>query len=213
MQLVVFDLDTALCQTSAMDGLAMASAIKDVADCQIEPEKVKSLHDPKSIWYRATDRVATVSDLAELRDRFSFHLRRQFLIRPSIISANYSLVEHINCLQNQRDTIVGLVSSTSSSVLLLKSRAIGLVNDTLPIATGDDSDTLDGILNTLKTRVKRSYGFNFGEASVIASEDWVKASKTARMNHMLPDEYLSERAVSVRSNLFTRTVKQFSKTN
>jgi hypothetical protein len=211
MQLVVFDLDTALCQTSAMDGLAMASAIKDVANCQLEPESIQSIHDPKALWYRATRRVADVSELTELRDRFSFHLRRQFLIRPSIVSANYSLVEHVNSLQNKQKTIVGLVSSSSNSVLLLKARAIGLMNDALPVSTADDSDTLEGILRVIQTRVKRSYGFHFGESTLVAGEHWKTAASGTKIEHICPSEYLVDKfSAPVRESLYSKASSKFS---
>ena len=190
MQLVVFDLDTALCQTSAMDGLAMSSAIKDVANCHIDPESATSVHDLKTIWYRATHRAASATELNELRDRFSFHLRRQFLIRPSVIAANYDLVERVNQLQNRSKSVVAIVSSTSAPVLQLKARAIGLMCDSLPIATSDDSDNLEGILRSVQTRVKRSYGFYFRESIIVASAHWQLAAQTNRMDHMLPSEYI-----------------------
>jgi len=190
MQLVVFDLDTALCQTSAMDSLAMSSAIKDVASCQIDPESVSNVHDIKSLWYRATNRVASAAELNELRDRFSFHLRRQFLIRPSVISANYDLVERVNQLQNRPKSIVALVSSASTPVLQLKARAIGLMYDSLPVATSDDSVSLEGILRSIQTRVKRSYGFYFGESTLVASSHWQQAAQLNQMEHVLPSEYL-----------------------
>jgi hypothetical protein len=190
MQLVVFDLDTALCQTSAMDGLAMSSAIKDVANCQIEPESIQSIHDLKAIWYRATHRVATAIELAELRSRFAFHLRRQFLIRPSIVAANYALVEQVNMLQHKPKTVVALVSSHTTPVLQMKTRAIGLLSDSLPVSTGDDADSLDGILQSIQTRVKRSYGFKYEESTLIASCSWREAAASQNMKHVLPADYI-----------------------
>lgn len=192
MQLVVFDLDTALCQTSAMDGLAMASAIKDVAHCQIEPEKIKSVHDYKSVWYQATNRVATSREINELRDRFSLHLRRQFLIRPSAVPANLALVDRVNYLQNRNDILIGLVSTANHSVLLTKSRAIGLIPDALPVATGEDSDSYEGILRILQTRAKRSFGACFNEAMVVADETWRSSAKVCGMHYMDGADYLAE---------------------
>jgi hypothetical protein len=214
MQLVVFDLDTALCRANTMDGLAMASAIRDVTSCQIDPESIESIHDLKALWYKATQRVADVGELAELKDRFSFHLRRQFLIRPSIVNANYALVEQVNYLQNQQKKIVGLVSSASLSVLLLKARTIGLMCDALPVATGDDSDSLEGILKVIQTRVKRSYGFHFSNIDLIADSNWSVAANRKNMNHILPDDYLgvSKPVEPMRQKLFSRTISHFSLT-
>ncbi|WP_320821817.1 hypothetical protein [Reinekea sp.] len=210
MKLVVFDLDTALCQTSAMDGLAMASAIKDVAKCRIEPETVRELHDFASIWYRATQRFPSARDLVDLQERFGFHLRRQFLIRPSVIPANYGLIEQINLLQHQKNTIVGLVSATSAAVMLLKAHAIGLVCQTLPLATGEDADSLPGILLTMQARVRRSFGFNFESCDLIAGLAWRGAATAAQMNHYLPVDYLASGSVQIRDGQFTRSSKLFS---
>jgi hypothetical protein len=214
MQLVVFDLDTALCRANTMDSLAMASAIKDVADCQIEPESIDSIHDLKSLWYKATRRVADVHELSDLKDRFSFHLRRQFLIRPSIINANYPMVQQVNYIQNQQQKVVGLISSSSHSVLLLKARAIGLMCDSLPVATGDDSDSLEGILETIQTRVKRSFGFNRGKVDLVADSIWRDSAKRANMNHILPSNYLEKSTPSkpMSQKIFSRTISHFSLT-
>jgi len=195
MKLVVFDLDTALCQTNAMDGLAMASAIMDVAKCQIKPETVRELHDFAAIFYRATQRLPSALDLVDLQARFGFHLRRQFLIRPSVIPANYGLIEQIDLLQHQKNTIVGLVSATSRAVMLLKARAIGLVCDTWPLATGDDADSLPGILLTMQTRVRRSFGVHFATCDLIAGPAWHEAAGVAHMNHSLPVDYLASSSV------------------
>jgi hypothetical protein len=200
MKLVVFDLDTALCQTNAMDGLAMASAIMDVAKCQIKPETVRELHDFAAIWYRATQRLPSALDLVDLQQRFSFHLRRQFLIRPSVIPANYDLIEQINLLQRQKNTIVGLISATSRAVMLLKAHAIGLVCETLPLATGDDADSLPGILLTMQTRVRRSFGFYFDSCDLIAGLAWQTAATAAQMNHYLPADYLVSGSVPIRDS-------------
>jgi len=210
MKLVVFDLDTALCQTNAMDGLAMASAIKDVAKCRIEPESVQQLHDFRAIWYQATQRLPSALDLADLQDRFSFHLRRQFLIRPSVIPANYGVIEQINGLQHQKHTIVGLVSATTTSVMLLKAHAIGLVCETLPVATGEDADNLLGILLTLQARVRRSFGFRFDTCDLIAGPAWQAAAEEADMNHCLPVDYLASGSVLSRDGEFTRNSRLFS---
>jgi len=214
MKLVVFDLDTALCQTSGMDGFAMASAIKDVAKCRIKPETVRELHDLSAIWYRATRRFPSALDLAGLQKRFSFHLRRQFLIRPSVIPANYGLIEQINLLQHKKDTIVGLVSATSATVMQLRANAIGLVCATLPHATGDDADSLPGILLSLQTRVRRSFGFYFDSFDLIAGLAWQTAATAAHMNHYLPADYLKSGSVQIRDQIrdsqLTRSSKLFS---
>lgn len=194
MQVVVFDLDTALCQTSTMDGMAMASAIKDVADCQIAPESVKSLQDWKSIWYGAVRRVATKQELSELRARFTIHLRRQFLIRPAVVQGNYVLIQHVNRLQAQKDAVACIVSNSTRSVVDIKSRAVGLLAGHLPVVTGEDAESTEAMLALLQTRVKRFYGESLDGSDLVASDYWFKAASLLDMNHFLPEVY--ERALS-----------------
>lgn len=187
MHLVVFDLDTALCPTNTMDGLALAKALQDVTGHKVSPELLVNSVDFRNIFYRFIGRVASQLEVAEFRSRYSFHLRRQYLIRPSVIPANYSLIERANSLQNRKDTVVGIVTSTSLSALQLKSRSIGLLSELMPVATSEDSDTLDGILNAIKTRVRRSFGFQFEQATLVSDDHWGGAAKLSGMNLVTPD--------------------------
>lgn len=191
MKLVVFDLDTALCRASAMDGLAMASAIKDVASCHIEPEAFESIHELKNYWYQATNRVAEQYELDEVRQRYAVHFRRQFLIRPRAANYDAVLVEHINYLQESSKNVVALVSATSQSVLLLKARAAGLRCESMPLATGDDADSTFGLLNVLRTRVSRSYGYHCGECIMVGSHHWLEAAERFNMVLLSAEEYLN----------------------
>lgn len=212
MKLVVFDLDTALCQTSAMDGLAMASAIKDVAGCHIESEVFDSIHEVKSLWYHATSRMADLADLAELRQRYAVHFRRQFLIRPRVVNSDPALIDHINYIQESNNTVVGIVTATTQSVLLLKARAAGIRCESMPMATGDDADTLDSLLNVLRTRVSRSYGYHCGECIMVGSEHWQTAADRMKMLHLSVDEYASVYANEKpkRHSLLQRSREMFS---
>lgn len=214
MKLLVFDLDTALCRANAMDGLAFASAIKDVAGCHIEPESFQSIHDIKSLWYQATQRVATVSELNELTERYSVHFRRQFLIRPRAVNADQRLVEHLNYLQENPNIVIGLMSAASQSVLLLKARAAGLRCETLPMATGDDADSLASMLNVLRTRVSRSFGYHCTEADLIGSHHWQDAAERLQMQLRSPEEYaLTYQAEKPkRESLFSKSRGLFSLT-
>lgn len=204
MKLMVFDLDTALCQTSTMDGLAMASAIYDVTECHIQPETIGQISDLKALWYQAAGTLPSGDDLKSLRDRFSFHLRRQFIIRPSVVEANYPMVEAVNRLQSRSDTVVGLVSTSSASVLVLKARAIGLMSETIPVATGDDADHFDGILKSMKVRVMRSFGCFYDQAELIGGIDWHIAAQRQKMQHTLPQDFITEHVVPAHTNLFRR---------
>lgn len=204
MRLMVFDLDTALCQASTMDGLAMAGAIQDVTDREINPETIRSISDLKTLWYQATGVMPTAADLKALRDRFAFHLRRQFIIRPSVVSANYPVVEAVNRLQNQSDTLVAIVSVASEAAVSLKARAIGLHYDTLPLATGDDSDQFDGLLKTVQVRVRRGFGFRFDQAQLIAGSAWASAAERRQMAHVSLPIFINRHAAAPRSNLFQR---------
>lgn len=198
MQVLVFDLDTALCPTNTMDGLAMASAIKDVADCQIAPESIRSLQDWKSIWYRAVKRVATKRELTELRARFSLHLKRQFLIRPSVVQGNYPLIQQVNKLQTQKDIVVGLISTTSPSVVDLKARSVGLICNQLPLVTGKEAESPEALLTLLQTRMKRSFGCDFSEGIFIAGEEWSKAASLLDICHCYPEEFVKDDVYSLR---------------
>lgn len=198
MQVLVFDLDTALCPTSTMDGMAMANAIKDVADCQIAPESVTSLQDWKSIWYRAVKRVATKRELAELRLRFSFHLKRQFLIRPSVVLGNYPLIHQVNKLQSQKNVVVCLVSTTCPAVIDIKARSVGLMCQNLPVVTGKDAESLEALLTLSQARVMRSYGIDLKGGLLIAGEGWQKAATLLELNHCLPESFLKEDFYSLR---------------
>jgi hypothetical protein len=178
-----------------MDGLAMAKAMKDVAGCQIDAQSLSSVLDLKTIWYRATNRVAAAIEIAELRARYAFHLRRQFLIRPSVVTANYPLVEHVNALQNREHSVLGLISATSAGVLQMKARSIGLQNDGLPIATIDDSETHAGILNSVQTRAKRSYGYQLTGALLVAGHEWKDAADQCDFELKSPSDYLTDEVV------------------
>lgn len=204
MQLMVFDLDTALCQASAMDGLAMASAIQDVTEREISPESIRSISDFKSIWYQATGKVPSPSELKALRERFAFQLRRQFIIRPSVVSANYPVVEAVNRLQNRPETLVAIVSATSEAAIALKARAIGLKYDTLPMASGDDADHFEGLLKAVQVRVRRGYGFRFDHAQLIAGTEWSAAAKRCQMDLVSTTEFVTQHVSAPRSNLFRR---------
>ncbi|TCS41397.1 hypothetical protein [Reinekea marinisedimentorum] len=198
MQVLVFDLDTALCPTSTMDGMAMASAIKDVADCQIAPESVMSLQDWKSIWYRAVKRVATKRELIELRQRFSFHLKRQFLIRPSVVLGNYPLIHQVNKLQGHKNMVVCLVSATCPAAVDIKARSVGLMCQQIPVVTGQDAESPEALLTLAQARVMRSYGLDLKGGHLIAGEGWQKASALLQMHHCLPDDFLKEDSYSVK---------------
>lgn len=204
MRLMVFDLDTALCQASTMDGLAMASAIFDVTDCHIEPETITSVTDHRALWYQVTGKLPTTGELKTLRERFAFQLRRQFIIRPSIVSANYPMIESVNRLQHRNDTIVAVVTALPQSVLIMKSRAIGLMLETLPVATADDADHLDGILNKVQVRVKRSFGFSRGQAELIGGSVWSQATRRQSLSHTLPEDFVIDHVMPSRMNLFRR---------
>jgi hypothetical protein len=189
MHLVVFDLDTALCPTNTMDGLALAKALQDVTGNKVSPELLVNSVDFRNIFYKFEDRVASLVEVAEFRSRYGFHLRRQYLIRPSVIPANYSLIERANALQNRKDTVVGIVTSTSLSALQLKSRNIGLFSELMPVATSEDSDSLEGILNAIQIRVRRSFGFQFKEATLVSDDHWGVAAKLSNMNLITPDNF------------------------
>ena len=124
------------------------------------------------------------------------------------------MVQQVNYIQNQQNKVVGLISSSSLSVLLLKARAIGLMCESLPMATGDDADSLEGILETIQTRVKRSYGFNRGKVDLVADSIWRDSAKRTHMNHILPSNFLEQAtpSKSMSQNIFSRTVSHFSLT-
>lgn len=191
MRLLVFDLDTALCQTDAMDGLAMASAVTDLTGKTIDPQSIGSCYDLESLWRQVTDEPASTAELTELRRRFSFHLRRQFLIRPSVVPANYRAIEQVNALQDDPDTLVGLISHTSEAVMQLKCRSIGLVNSAIPVASGDDSELPEGILSTLRVRIRRSYGLKLDAATLIAGDPWQGAAIATRMARKCPEKFFA----------------------
>jgi hypothetical protein len=175
-----------------MDGMAMASAIKDVADCQISPESIVSLQDWKSIWYRAVKRVATKRELAELRVRFGIHLKRQFLIRPSVVQGNYALIQQVNKLQSRKDLVVCLVSTTSPVVVEMKARSIGLMCQQLPVVTGKDAESLEALLTLLQTKVRRSFGVGLEGGCLIADEGWQAAATLVGVQHCLPEVFMKE---------------------
>lgn len=189
MHLVVFDLDTALCPSNAMDGLALAKALQDVTGQNVSPELLVDSMDFRNIFYKIENRVASRVEVAAFRERYSFHLRRQYLIRPSVIPANYSLIERANALQNRKDTVVGIVTSTSLAALQLKSRSIGLLSELMPVATSEDADSLEGILSAIKTRVRRSFGFQFDQATLVSEAHWSVAAKVSEMSLVSPDRF------------------------
>ncbi|WP_411743712.1 hypothetical protein [Reinekea sp.] len=180
-------MDTALCPTNTMDGLALAKALQDVTGNKVSPELLVNSVDFRNIFYKFEERVASQLEIVEFRTRYSFHLRRQYLIRPSVIPANYSLIERANSLQNRKDTVVGIVTSTSLSALQLKSRNIGLYSELMPVATSEDSDSLEGILSAIKTRARRSFGFQFEKASLVSGEHWIAAAKQSNMLIITPE--------------------------
>ena len=204
MRLMVFDLDTALCQASTMDGLAIASAIQDLTDRSINPEAIHSISDFKAIWYQATGVLPSAGELKALRERFAFHLRRQFIIRPSVVTANYPMIEAVNRLQNHPETLVALVSAASESAVALKVRAIGLQCDALPMATGDDSDLMDGLLKVVQVRVRRGFGFLFDQATLVAGPEWQPAAERHKMELWSPAKFATHYVKAPRSNLFKR---------
>lgn len=193
MKLVVFDMDTALCPTNTMDGLAFERALQDVSgDVNFRLEQIPEQLHFRNALYLATKRMPNSMDVAELRNRFNFHLRRHFLIRPSVIQANYSLIETVNVIQHRKDTIVALVSTSSAMAVQLKARAIGLMSEMLPVATHEDADGLPELLMTLKGRVKRSFGVQFDQAQLVGSRAWYSASQSNDFELVEPMAFLAE---------------------
>jgi len=189
MKLMVFDLDTALCQSSAMEGLALCQAVEDLTGTPLSM-------DAPPVFTQFTAAVATLlgrepstEEVDVVRARFSVHLRRQMMIRTGVIDLNVRLIETMNRLMGRRDTVVGLVSSCCSRVMQLKARSMGLVIDAVPSATLDDGEDLFDILNAIQTRVKRSYGFRFREATLVADAVWQPAAERTGFDWVAPSEF------------------------
>ncbi len=189
MQVVVFDLDTALCRASTMDGMAMARAIKDVANCEINSSDIKSLYDLNSIWLRHVKSDISIIELDQLKQRFLFHLKRQILINSNGFQENRRLIEHINHLQTLPNIIVAVVCSVSVSVLKVKAKAIGLELGAMPLATSSGSDSEADILSILQSRLSRSFGCDLNAGLLIAGVQWRNAAELFEMQFVLPDEF------------------------
>jgi hypothetical protein len=172
-----------------MDGLALAKALQDVTGHNINPELLVNSVDFRNILYKIESAAPSAKKVSKFRERYNFHLRRQYLIRPSFIPANYALIEQANSLQNRKDTLVGIVSSTSIAAIELKSRSIGLLCEMMPAATSEDSDSLDGILGALKNRVRRGYGAQCDQATLVSNDYWAVAAKMNNMSLVQPDDY------------------------
>ncbi len=189
MKLMVFDLDTALCQSSAMEGLALSQAVEDLTGSPPIMEAPPVFTDFPSAIAILLGRVPSKEEVEVVRARFSVHLRQQMVIRTGVIDLNIRLIETMNRLMGRRDTVVGLVSSCCNRVMQLKARSMGLVIDAVPSATLDDGDGLDDILNTIKTRVKRSYGFRFREATLVAESVWREAAERSGFQWVSPADF------------------------
>lgn len=189
MKLMVFDLDTALCQSSAMEGLALCQSVEDLTG---EPPTMEAppvfTHFPSAVA-SLLGREASQDELTIVRARFSVHLRRQMMIRSGYMDLNRRLIDTMNRMMGRRDTVVGLVSSCCSRVMKLKARSMGLVIDAVPSATLDDGEDLDDILNAIKTRVKRSYGFRFREATLVADAVWQPAAERSGFDWLAPSSF------------------------
>ena len=189
MKLMVFDLDTALCQSSAMEGLALCQAVEDLTGSPPSMEAPPVFTRFKAAVATLLGREPTAEEVDVVRARFDVHLRRQMMVRTGVIDLNIRLIETMNRLMGRRDTVVGLVSSCCSRVMQLKARSMGLVIDAVPSATLDDGEDLFDILNAIRTRVKRSYGFRFREATLVADAEWQSAAERSGFDWVAPSEF------------------------
>lgn len=190
MRLVVFDLDTALCQSSAMEGYALCQAVADLTRKTVSTLVPNPVHPFQSAVSALLGRTPTSDEMLYLRTRFRLHLKRQTLFHSKAIQANGSMIDTLHDLMRSRDTVVGLVTSTCSQVLAMKTRNLGLVVDAMPCASRDDSDTLDGVLATVKTRAMRSFGVRFDRSQLVAAEDWREAAAVQDMDWFSPQAFM-----------------------
>ncbi|MBU2862642.1 hypothetical protein KO489_02175 [Reinekea forsetii] len=170
MHLMVFDLDAALCPTNTMDGLALSKALQDVTSQIVNPELLMNSADFRKLFVNTMQRFPTRDELFDFRAQYNVYLKQQFIIRPSFIPANYALIEQANALQHRKDTLVAIITSRTLSALKIKSAKLGLMSDLMPVASCEDADSYSGILSALTKRVRRSFGLQYDQASLVSVE-------------------------------------------
>lgn len=190
MRLVVFDIDTALCQTSAMEGHALCQAVADLTRTTVSVLMPERLHPFQTAVTQLLGRTPKAAELHYLRGRFRLHLKRQTLFHNKAIQANHSVVEVMLELMRSRDAVVGLVASTCGQVLALKARNLGLVIDAMPCASKDDGETLETVLARVKGRAMRSFGDSFTQLQLVASDAWSEAAIRQKMDFLTPETFI-----------------------
>lgn len=190
MKLVVFDLDTALCHSSAMEGYALCQAVADLTRKTVSTLMPNPVHPFHSAVSTLLGRTPTADEMLYLRSRFRLHLKRQTLFHSKAIQANGSMIDTMHDLMRSRDTVVGLVTSTCSQVLAMKARNLGLVVDAMPCASKDDGDSLDSVLATVKLRAMRSFGVCFDQCQLVAADAWRDSASRQQMDWLSPDDFL-----------------------
>ncbi|MHA7879404.1 MAG: hypothetical protein ACX931_06425 [Saccharospirillum sp.] len=190
MKLVVFDLDTALCQSSTMEGYALCQAVADLTQKPVSTRMPDPVHPFNVAVAGLLGRVPSAQETQYLRSRFRLHLKRQTLFQQRTIQANGSMVDAMHDLMRRRDTVVGLVSSSCSQVLSLKARNLGMVVDAMPCATKDDGESLDMVLETVKRRALRSFGVAFRSMQLVAAPAWQSPAVGAQMHWVSPEAFL-----------------------
>lgn len=190
MRLVVFDIDTALCQSSAMEGYALCQAVADLTRTTVSTLMPETVHPFHTAVTQLLGRTPKPAELHYLRGRFRLHLKRQSLFHNKTIQANQSMVDNMLELMRSRDAVVGLVASTCSQVLALKARNLGLVIDAMPCASKDDGETLEAVLTTVKARAMRSFGDSFRQFQLVASDAWREAAIRQQMEFLTPAAFV-----------------------
>lgn len=194
MQLVVFDLDTALCLSGAMESLALSQAVEDLTGSAPPREAPLVTAHLRPAVSHMLGREPSEDELGQVRARFSVHLRQQMLTRSGVMDLNVPMIEAMNRMMRRRDTLIGLISSCSGRIMQMKARSMGVVIDAVPFASGDDGDALEDILGTLRKRVKRGFGFRIGEPLLVAETVWAEAAREAGFNWQRPGDYLTRSA-------------------
>lgn len=190
MKLVVFDLDTALCHSSAMEGYALCQAVADLTRKTVSTLMPDPVHPFHSAVSSLLGRTPTTDEMLYLRSRFRLHLKRQTVFHSKAIQPNVSMIDTMHDLLRSRDTVVGLVTSSCSKVLAMKARNLGLVVDAMPCACKDDGEQLDTVLATVKSRAMRSFGISFDQCQLIAADAWRDPASRQQMDWLSPNDFL-----------------------
>ena len=186
MQLVIFDLDGTLTQTTSVDAECYVRALADEAGIErINTRWSDYVHVTDSgiteqIFLEHRGRAPTPDELARLQRRFVTLLEAAFTQLPGSFTPMAGAAHALQRLQREPDWAVAIATGSWRASAMLKLRLAGIDIAGVPAAFADDSVARQAIVQTVLARSRAVHGAeHFDRVVCVGDAVWDIRTATA----------------------------------